>query len=56
VYVIQYCICSERGLVVNICGLFFYLIDLDGVAIAKSYYCDGLSIAKTTNNLSVAKF
>ena len=56
-YVIQYCIRSERGLVVNICGVFFsYLIDLNGLAVAKSYYCDGLSVAKTTNSLSVAKF
>jgi hypothetical protein len=36
--------------------IFSYLIDLDGLAVAKSYYCDGLSIAKTTISLSVAKF
>jgi len=32
---------------------FTYLIGLDGLAVAKSYYCDGLSVAKTANSLSV---
>jgi len=34
---------------------FTYLIDLDGLSVAKSCYCDELSVVKTTNRLSVAK-
>jgi len=56
VYVIQDCIGSKCCSVLNICGFFTYLIDLDGLSVAKSYYCDELFVAKTANNrLSVAK-
>jgi hypothetical protein len=67
VYGIQYCIGSECGLVLNISGLFFYLFNWagwifftyltkpDGLSVAKYFYCDELSIAKTSNKLSVAK-
>jgi hypothetical protein len=34
---------------------FTYLIDLDGLTVAKSCYCDGLSVAKSANMSSVAK-
>ena len=36
--------------------LFFtYLIELDGLLVAKSSYCDELSVAKSSNMLSVVK-
>ena len=34
---------------------FTYLIELDGLSVAKSSYCDELSVAKSSNMLSVAK-
>ena len=37
-------------------NLFFnYLIELDGLLVAKSSYCDELLVAKSSNMLSVAK-
>ena len=42
------------GLIYNV--LFFtYLIELDGLLVAKSSYCDELLVAKSSNMLSVAK-
>ena len=42
------------GLIYNV--LFFtYLIELDGLLVAKSSYCDELSAAKSSNMLLVAK-
>ena len=42
------------GLIYNV--LFFtYLIELDGLLVAKSSYYDELSIAKSSNMLSVTK-
>jgi len=32
-----------------------YLIELDGPSVAKSFYCDELSVAKSSNRLPVAK-
>jgi hypothetical protein len=34
---------------------FTYLTKTDGLSVAKCFYCDELSIAKTSNKLSVAK-
>ena len=34
---------------------FTYLIELDGLLVAKSFYCDELLVAKSSNMLSVAK-
>jgi hypothetical protein len=43
--------------VLNTSGLIFftYLTELDGLSLAKSSYCDELSVAKSSNMLSVAK-
>ena len=45
------------GPVLNTSGLilFTYLIELDGLLVAKSSYCDELLVAKSSNMLSVAK-
>ena len=56
VYVIQYCIDSEYRPVLNVWIIFFtYLIDLDGLSVAKSSYGNELSVAQTANGPSVAK-
>jgi hypothetical protein len=34
---------------------FTYLTELNGLSVAKSSYCDELSVAKSSNMLSVAK-
>ena len=41
----------------NTAGLIFftYLIEVDGLSVAKSSYCDELLVAKRSNMLSVAK-
>ena len=36
-------------------NFFTYLIELDGLLVAKSSYCDELSVAKSSNMLLVAK-
>jgi hypothetical protein len=34
---------------------FTYVIEPDGLSVAKRFYCDELSVAKASNRLSVAK-
>jgi hypothetical protein len=35
--------------------IFTYLIELDGLSVAKCSYCDGMFVAKSSKRLSVAK-